>query len=84
MNILKIDKEKREAVVVLDSDELVAISNALYEKEKNSIAKESDLRLHSEIIIARDLSQYGGLDNFSISSIVKRRKKVEVEKNEIN
>lgn len=71
MNILEISKPKREVTVTLSSDELVKLCNIMYEsqKPKNSMCE----RLYSDLILARDLSQYGLVDNFSLSRIVEHR-----------
>lgn len=72
MNIKKISKEDNEVIVSLSTDELVKICNVLYnakEDDKNELY----YKLYSEMMIARDMCQYGHIDNFCISRIVKCR-----------
>ena len=79
MNILSISKEKREAVIKLDSDELVALCNLLYKATKEEDVKAIIYKMLGSLMIARDLSQYGNLDAFCLSSIIKCREKMEVK-----
>lgn len=71
MNIQNISKENKKVIVELSSGELVKLCNTLYKTEENK----DDLyyKLYSELMIARDLCQYGHIDNFSLSGIVKAR-----------
>lgn len=73
MNIQSISKEKREVTVTLSSDELVLLCNLMYQAPKEYQHKSLTNQLHSEMMIARDLSQYGLIDNFSIGRIVAAR-----------
>lgn len=73
LNIQSISKEKREAVVTLNSDELVLLCNLMYQAPKEYQNRQLTNQLHSEMMIARDLSQYGLIDNFSIGRIVAAR-----------
>ena len=73
MNIQSISKEKRKAVITLDSDELVLLCNLMYQAPKEYQNRQLTNQLHSEMMIARDLSQYGLIDNFSIGRIVAAR-----------
>ena len=77
MNIQSISKEKRQVIVCLDADELVKICNVFYETQK---AREKEKRkdklyykLYSDMMLARDLSQYGHIDSFCLGQIVKHR-----------
>ncbi len=67
MNIQTISKEKREVMVELTADDLVIICNALYaqlgEKKYNDIF----MQLYSDMMMARDLCQYGHVDNFCVA-----------------
>ena len=74
MNIQKISKKKREAIVSLSADELVKICNALYGAE-DSHKNELYYRLYSDMTIARDLCQYGHIDDFCLEQIAKAREK---------
>lgn len=85
MNIQSISKEKREVTVRLDTDELVMLGNVMYLASKHinqmnpsdtkstNVHKEKLASLYADIILARDLCQYGHLDNFSLSHIVRNR-----------
>lgn len=85
MNIQSISKEKREVTVRLDADELVMLGNIMHLASKHTNqAESSDTKstnthkeklasLYADIILARDLCQYGHLDNFSLSHIVRNR-----------
>ena len=72
MNIQNISKENKEATITLSADELVKICNVLYgtaDKEKTDLY----YQLYSEMMIARDMCQYGHIDNFCLENIVKCR-----------
>lgn len=76
MNIQNISKKKRNVIVELETDDLVMICNALYsqlEEEKN---REPFLQLYSDMMMVRDLCQYGHIDNFCLSNIVKCRNNI--------
>ena len=72
MNIQSISKKDREVTVTLSADELVKICNLLYSTADN---EKNDLyyNLYSEMMIARDMCQYGHIDNFCLENIVKCR-----------
>lgn len=72
MNIQNIDKSKKEVTVILDSDELVKICNCMH-KADNENQKGNFHTLYSEMIIARELSQYGHIDNWALSKVVEQR-----------
>ena len=72
MNIQSIDKSKKEVTVVLDSDELVKICNCLYKADSDN-QKGIYHQLYSEMIVARELSQYGHIDNWALSKVVEQR-----------
>ena len=75
MNILNISKDKGEVVVKLTSDELVKLANVLYnapDGDKNNLY----YKLYSEIMLARDLSQYGHIDGFCFEKIAECRRKL--------
>ena len=75
MNILSVSKEKNEAVVRLTSDDLVKLSNVLYhapDSDKNDIY----YKLYGDVMLARDLSQYGNIDGFCFDRIATCRKKL--------
>ena len=76
MNILSISKIENEAVIKLDSNELVALCNILYHKTKDADAHEIVYRMYDTLMFARDLSQYGHIDGHCLDSIVKCRNKI--------
>ena len=65
MNIQNISKNDREVTVTLSSDELVKLCNVLY------YARD----IKSDLMIARDISQYGNIDDTTFSKIIKERAK---------
>lgn len=75
MNILNVSKKDNEVVVRLSSDELVKLSNVLYhapDSDKNDIY----YKLYGNVMLARDLSQYGHIDEFCFERIAECRKKI--------
>lgn len=75
MQILNMSHEKQTVVVELNSSELVKLNNALFhapEEDRGTLF----YKLRSEMILARDLCQYGHVDDFSLARIVECRKKV--------
>lgn len=87
MNIQSISKTDKVAVVKLNADELVILGNALYlaTKELGEDAlhitsngcenNPAAHQLYSEIMIARDLCQYGHIDDFCLEQVNKHRRK---------
>lgn len=78
MNILNVSKNERKAVVSLSSDELVKLANVLYnapDRDKTNLY----YKLYSEIMLARDLSQYGHIDGFCFEKIAECRKKLKTK-----
>ncbi len=77
MTIQTISKEDKNVTVELSADDLVMICNALYRysKEYDLRSKEQKtidhfLQLYSDMMMARDLCQYGHIDNFCLRNIV--------------
>ena len=71
MNIKNVSKENRSVVAGLDADDLVLICNALSEKCKKDTRRNEILyRLYKDMMIARDLCQYGHIDNFCMDRII--------------
>lgn len=77
MTIQTISKEDKNVTVELSADDLVMICNALYlhSKEQDLQSKEQKtndhfLQLYSDMMIARDLCQYGHVDNFCLRNVV--------------
>lgn len=73
MNIQNISKTDKKVVVELNSDDLVNICNSLYATYDRDKKNPRFLQLYSDLMMARDLCQYGHLDDFSLQSIVKCR-----------
>ena len=76
MNIERVSKLERNATVVLNSSELVTLCNLLYEATKEKDARVEHFQLYSDLMIARDLSQYGGIDGFCLGQILKCRERL--------
>lgn len=77
MNIQNISKDKREATIELSADDLVIICNALYSQLDEKKSDEKFFQLYSDMMMARDICQYGHVDNFCLHNIVKCRNSVE-------
>ena len=75
MEMLSISKKDNEAIVRLSSDELVKLSNVLYHAP-DSDRNELFYKLYGEVMIARDLSQYGHIDGFCFEKITECRNKL--------
>lgn len=77
MDIQNLSKEHATVTVKLKADELVLICNLFYmaqtEKEKKT---EKFLQLYSDMMLCRDLCQYGHVDNFCLSEITKCRNNI--------
>lgn len=78
MNIFSISKTKREVTLSLSSDELVKICNALY-KTPEELRNNLHHKLYADMMIARELSQYGHIDDFCLDRIVEERKKIVIK-----
>lgn len=72
MNIQNISKKDREVTVILSADELVKICNVFYGTEDEN-KNELYYSLYGEMMIARDMCQYGHIDNFCLKKIVECR-----------
>lgn len=75
MEIINISKNENEAIVRLSSDELVKLANVLYhapDSDKNDLY----YKLYGEIMLVRDLSQYGHIDGFCFEKISDCREKL--------
>lgn len=73
MNIQTISKKEREVMVELTADDLVIICNALYAQLGENKSKDNFMHLYGDMMMARDLCQYGHVDNFCLHNIVKCR-----------
>lgn len=73
MNIQTISKAKREVMVELTADDLVIICNALYAQSGEERNNNYFMQLYSDMMMAKDLCQYGHVDDFCLHNIVKCR-----------
>lgn len=73
MNIQSISKRDREVTVELSADDLIIICNALYAQSSEEKDNDYFMQLYSDMMMARDLCQYGHVDNFCLHNIVKCR-----------
>ena len=73
MNIQTISKEKREVMVELTANDLAIICNALYAQLGEKKHSDTFMQLYSDMMMARDLCQYGHIDDFCLHNIVKSR-----------
>lgn len=77
MDIQSVSKESRECTIKLSVDELVMICNSFYYAENTYESSCLFHKLYSEMIIVNNLCQYGHIDNFALSEIIKQRNKTE-------
>lgn len=73
MNMQTISKEKREVMVELTADDLIIICNALYAQSSEERNNNYFMQLYSDMMMARDLCQYGHVDDFCLHNIIKCR-----------
>lgn len=73
MNIQTISKKEKEVMIELTADDLVIICNALYAQLGEKKYNDTFLQLYSDMMMARDLCQYGHIDDFCLHNIVKCR-----------
>ena len=74
MEIMNISKEDKEVVLTLNADELVRLCNVLYAQEKYD--DNLHHKLYGDLMIARDLCQYGDIDDFCFERIAECRSKI--------
>lgn len=77
MNIKNISKNDGQVVMTLNKDELTVICNTMYYHEKaggDEAKRELFHRVYADLILAKDLCQYGHIDDFSFSCITRERK----------
>lgn len=77
MDIQNVSKDNGECIVRLSADELVMICNAFDYARKEYGDRNLFHALYSEMIIANNLCQYGHIDNFALSEIIKQRNETE-------
>lgn len=73
MNMQTISKEKREVMVELTADDLIIICNALYAQSGEERNNNYFMQLYSDMMMAKDLCQYGHVDDFCLHNIIKCR-----------
>lgn len=76
MNIQSISKENANANVTLSASELVLIYNMFHEQLAKEKSNPKFLELYGDLMLARDLCQYGHVDNFCLGGIVKCRNSI--------
>lgn len=76
MNIQSISKENANANVTLSASELVLICNMFHEQLAKEKSNPKFLELYGDLMLARDLCQYGHVDNFCLGGIVKCRNSI--------
>ncbi len=76
MKIQNISKNKKEVLVELSADELTIICNALYSQSEETKGDNNFLQLRSDMMIIRDLCQYGHIDNFCLKKVLECRNKI--------
>ena len=77
MDIQNISKEKHECTIRLSEDELSVICNSFYYAGNAGVGGNLFHKLYSKMIAANNLCQYGHIDNFALSEIIKHRNKTE-------
>lgn len=70
MRINTVDSTKNEVNITLNSSELVAICNALY-RDKELLSQYNEM--YSDFMMIRELSQYGYVDNWVLTQMIKQR-----------
>ena len=76
MNIQSISKENANANVTLSASELDLICNMFHEQLAKEKSNPKFLELYGDLMLARDLCQYGHVDNFCLGGIVKCRNSI--------
>lgn len=74
MKIMNISKEMGKVVLELNADELVRLCNVLYSQEKYN--DNLHYKLYGDLMIARDLCQYGYIDGYCFEKIAECRSKL--------
>lgn len=75
MNIQNISKNDREVTVTLSSEELVKLCNVLYYARDKYDGDNLYHKIKSDLMLAKDISQYGNIDDTTLSKIVEERAK---------
>lgn len=72
MRVETVSMERREAILTLDASELVLLCNALYDFPEEHRDKRY-YKLRSDLMLVRDMSQYGHVDDFCLKRIMECR-----------
>lgn len=83
MRIETVSMERREAILTLDANELVLLCNVLYHLPVEHRSKPYYL-LRSDLMLARDMSQYGRIDNLCLEKIMECRKHLQTAEGELS
>lgn len=78
MHIQSISTQTKGAVVELSADELVRLCNVLYVQDRYK--DNLHYKLYGDMMIARDLCQYGHIDGFCFDRIAECRSKLQTNK----
>lgn len=76
MKIQNISKPDAEIIVTMSTSDTICLCNAIYKAINENYGCESDTRLqelYADLMLARDLSQYGHLDTHSFNCIAEAR-----------
>ena len=74
MIIVSVSQAERKATITLDAGELVELCNAMFHA-KGERDNQRFYHIYGNLMMARDLSQYGHLDVFSFDSNAQCREK---------
>lgn len=81
MRVETVSMERREAILTLDASELVLLCNALYDFPEEHRNKRY-YKLRSDLMLVRDMSQYGHVDDFCLQRIMECRKHLQTAEGE--
>lgn len=80
MTINSVSKDSGKATFTLNASELVTLCNAMHHA-KDKTNNPCFYHIYSNLMMMRDLSQYGHIDNFCFDQIIKCRENMKVEYN---
>lgn len=75
MTINSVSKDNREATLTINNTELVTLCNAMYHA-KDEMNNPCFYHIYGNLMMIRDLSQYGHIDGFCFDGITKCRKRI--------
>lgn len=86
MKIKNISKSKEQVTMTLNKDELVLLCNTMYcvenakdDDSKREAKRELFHKTYADLIMVKDLCQYGHIDKFSFDCMMHERKLSEVQ-----